>query len=114
MLKEPPAMPTPFALVLTTCSEKQEAQIIASRLVEDRLSACVQMFPIESVYRWEGEVQEAEEWMLLCKIKAADYAKVEAAIRDEHSYSNPEIIQIGIENGSPDYLSWILSETSRE
>jgi periplasmic divalent cation tolerance protein len=104
-------MATPFALVMTTCGDKSNAELIASRLVEERLSACVQMFPIESVYRWEGAVQHANEWMLLCKIKANDYAKVEAAIRAAHTYSNPEIVELGIENGSQAYLAWIASAT---
>lgn len=106
------AMPTPFSIVMTTCGAKSEAETIAARLVEDHLSACVQMFPIDSVYRWEGAVQHAQEWMLSCKIKAADYAKVEAAIRAAHSYSTPEIIEIGIENGAKAYLDWIKSATS--
>jgi periplasmic divalent cation tolerance protein len=106
-------MPTPFAFVMTTCGEKPEAESIASRLVKERLAACVQMFPIESVYRWEGTVEHAQEWMLICKIKAADYAKVEAAIRAAHSYSNPEIVEIAIENGAQAYFDWITSVTSR-
>jgi periplasmic divalent cation tolerance protein len=107
-------LPTPFAIVITTCGGKPEAETIASRLVEDQLCACAQMFPIESVYRWEGAVQHEQEWMLICKIKAADYAVVEAAIRGVHSYSNPEIIEIAIEEGAAAYLRWIESVTSRK
>lgn len=107
-------MPTPFALVMTTCGDKTNAETIAARLVEERLSACVQMFPIASVYRWEGAVQRANEWMLFCKIKSNDYANVEAAIRSAHSYSTPEIIEIGIENGAKTYLEWIASATRDE
>lgn len=106
-------MPTPFSMVLTSCGGKPEAEAIGTRLVEEHLSACVQMFPIESVFRWEGAVQHAQEWILICKIRAADYAKVEAAIRAAHSYSNPEIIEVGIENGARAYLDWIVSVTSR-
>jgi periplasmic divalent cation tolerance protein len=104
-------MPTPFAIVMTTCGGKTEAELIATRLVEERLSACVQMFPIASVYRWEGAVQHANEWMLLCKIKSIDYANVEAAIRAAHPYSNPEIVELGIENGAAAYLDWMASAT---
>jgi periplasmic divalent cation tolerance protein len=106
-------MPTAYAVVMTTCGDKPEAEMIATRLVEQRLAACVQMFLIDSVYRWEGEVQQAKEWMLLCKIKASDYEKVEAAIRAAHSYSNPEIVEVAIESGVQAYLSWIASVTSR-
>ena len=104
-------MPTPFALVVTTCGDKANAELIATRLVEARLSACVQMFPIASVYRWEGAVQRAEEWMLFCKIRSSDYPTVEAAIRAVHPYSNPEIIEIAIEKGAKAYLDWIASVT---
>jgi periplasmic divalent cation tolerance protein len=104
-------MPTPFALVMTTCGDKANAELIATRLVEKRLVACVQMFPIASVYRWEGAVQQADEWMLLCKIKSADYSDVEAAIAALHPYSTPEIIEIAIEKGAQAYLDWIASVT---
>ncbi len=104
-------MATPFAIVLTTCGGKANAELIATRLVAERLSACVQMFPIASIYRWEGAVQQANEWMLFCKIKSSDYANVEAAIRAAHTYSNPEIVEVGIENGAQAYLDWIASAT---
>ncbi|HEV7911462.1 MAG TPA: divalent-cation tolerance protein CutA [Methylocella sp.] len=107
-------MATPFAIVMTTCGDKANAELIAMRLVEERLSACVQIFPIESVYRWEGAVQRANEWMLFCKIKANDYAKVEEAIRAAHTYSNPEIVEVGIENGAQAYLDWIASITRED
>jgi periplasmic divalent cation tolerance protein len=107
-------MPTPFALVMTTCGDKANAELIAARLVEERLSACVQMFPIESVYRWEGAVQHENEWMLFCKIKSNKYADVEAAIRAAHTYSNPEIVEVAIEKGAQSYLAWIASATQNE
>ncbi len=107
-------MPTPFALVMTTCGGKADAELIATTLVEKRLAACVQMFPIASVYRWENALQQAEEWMLLGKIRAADYADVEAAIAAVHPYSTPEIIEIGIEKGAQAYLNWIASVTERQ
>ena len=72
------------------------------------------MFPIASVYRWENALQKAEEWMLLGKIRAADYADVEAAIAAVHPYSTPEIIEIGIEKGAQAYLNWIASVTERQ
>jgi periplasmic divalent cation tolerance protein len=98
---------------MTTC-DKANAETIATHLIEERLSACVQMFPIASVYRWEGAVQRANEWMLFCKIKSNDYANVEAAIRAAHTYSNPEIVEMGIENGAKAYLDWIASATRDE
>jgi len=104
-------MATDFALVITTCGDRTEAQAIARLLVEKRLAACVQMHPIESVYTWEGATQSAQEILLLCKIKHEDYADVEAAIRAAHSYEVPEIVEIAIEQGAATYLGWIAAVT---
>jgi periplasmic divalent cation tolerance protein len=104
-------METTYALVMTTCADRANAESIARSLIGARLAACVQIFPIESFYEWEGAVQEARELMLLCKIKRADYADIEAAIRAAHPYANPEIIEIAIEKGAPAYLDWIASVT---
>jgi periplasmic divalent cation tolerance protein len=106
-------MPSPYSLVLTTCGTKEEAEMIASRLVEQRLAGCVQMFPIDSVYHWEGAVERAKEWMLLGKIKASDFGAVEAAIRVAHSYATPEIIALEIDQGAQAYLGWLESATHR-
>jgi periplasmic divalent cation tolerance protein len=107
-------MPTPFAIIMTTCGDKTNAELIATHLVEERLAACIQMFPVASVYRWEGAVQHANEWMLFCKVKSIDFANVEAAIRAAHAYSNPEIVEVRIENGANAYLAWIASATRNE
>jgi periplasmic divalent cation tolerance protein len=106
-------MPSPYSLVLTTCGAKEEAERVATQLVEQSLAGCVQMFQIESVYRWEGAVERAKEWMLFCKIKTADYNMVEAAIREVHSYATPEIIALEIDQGAQAYLAWLESATRR-
>jgi periplasmic divalent cation tolerance protein len=96
-----------YAIVLTTCDDRDRAKAIARALVEKRLAACVQILPIDSVYSWEGQIEEAAELLLLCKIKRADYADVAAAIQASHNYTTPEIVEIPIEAGSADYLAWI-------
>lgn len=106
-----PDVRLPYAMVLTTCGSSAEAETIAGDLVTRGLAACVQMFPIESVYRWQGAIERTQEVMLFCKIKSVDYADVEAAIRVLHSYETPEIVEIAIENGLPAYLQWIASTT---
>jgi periplasmic divalent cation tolerance protein len=99
------------AMVLTTCEARGDAEAIARALVEHNLAACVQIFPIDSIYKWQGVVEQTQELMLFCKIKSADYADVEAAIRALHPYETPEIIQIAIDSGSPAYLQWIAAVT---
>jgi periplasmic divalent cation tolerance protein len=95
-------------LVLTTAGSETEAGKIAGALVERRLAACVNVIPrIRSVYRWEGKVEQAEEYLLLIKTVKAREEQVRAAIRALHSYDLPECIAIPIESGSADYLNWL-------
>lgn len=93
---------------MTTVGSEQEAELIASSLVEAKLAACVQISgPIRSRYRWEGKIEEAREWQCLVKTTTAAYPRVETAIRALHSYDEPEIIAIPIVAGSGGYLNWI-------
>src|SRR5947199_10742128 len=99
---------TDKVLVLSTAGSVTEARKIANQLVERRLAACVNIIPqIQSVYRWEGKVETAEEFLLIIKTTKARSANVQAAIRQLHSYDLPECIVISIEDGSAEYLKWI-------
>ena len=94
--------------VLTTTASEEEAGSIAALLVERKLAACVQVVgPIVSRYRWKGEIEEAREWQCLAKTTRDAYDVVEAAIREVHSYDEPEIIATPIVAGSAGYLAWI-------
>lgn len=96
-------------IVLTTAGSAQEAEKIATTLVEHRLAACVNIIPqIQSVYRWQGNVERATEWLLIIKSRAAAFESVRDAIREIHSYELPECIMIEIESGSKPYLDWIM------
>jgi periplasmic divalent cation tolerance protein len=76
--------------------------------VERRLAACVNIVaPVESVYRWQGEVENAQEWLLIIKTTAQAFSKVREAICELHSYDLPECVLLSIEDGSKTYLEWI-------
>jgi len=95
-------------IVLSTAGSTEEAHKIARYLVENRLAACVNIVPqIESIYRWQGEVESSAEWLLLIKTTSGNVPAVEAAIGELHSYDLPECIAIAIEGGSSRYLDWI-------
>jgi periplasmic divalent cation tolerance protein len=97
-----------YLQVLTTTGSEDEALAIAAALVERRLAACVQISgPVKSVYRWQGEIENAEEWQCTAKTKASHWDAVEAAIRERHSYDEPEIVGSPIAAGSAGYLLWI-------
>jgi len=99
-------------IVLTTAGSEKEAHQIARALVERRLAACVNVLPqIESVYRWQGEVESAREWLLIIKTRAEKFAAVRDAILELHSYEVPECIVLQIEDGSPTYLQWLEEST---
>jgi periplasmic divalent cation tolerance protein len=99
---------TDKVLVLTTTANEVEARNIARTLVDQRLAACVNIIPgIQSVYRWEGKVESAEEFLLLIKTTKARTTTVQAAIRELHSYDLPEFVVVSMEGGSGEYLSWI-------
>jgi len=95
-------------LVLTTAASKEEAGKIGRLLVERLLAACVNVVPqMTSIYRWEGEIEEAEEWLLIVKTTRGAFERVRDAIKELHSYDVPECIAISIESGSMEYLSWV-------
>lgn len=96
-------------VVLTTTESPQQAEQLAQILVEARLAACVQILPpMTSVYRWQGKVEAATETLLLIKTTRALYPALETAIKANHSYQTPELIALPVEQGSADYLNWLL------
>ena len=98
-------------IILTTTGSKEEGRKIANALVERKLAACVNIVPnIESIYRWEGKVERAEEWLLIIKTNASAFDRVRDAIRELHSYDLPECVSISIDEGSEEYLRWIGDE----
>ncbi|HLY97654.1 MAG TPA: divalent-cation tolerance protein CutA [Candidatus Angelobacter sp.] len=100
-------------IVLTTASSEDEAKKLAHALVERRLAACVNIVPqITSVYRWQGKVESACEWLLLIKTTHSVFSKVRDAIHELHSYEVPECVLLEIAAGSPQYLAWIAENTA--
>jgi periplasmic divalent cation tolerance protein len=101
-------MTTPFLLVLTGTSSRDEAQAIVDAAIAQRLAAAAQVIgPVSSTYRWAGQVRHAEEWLCLLKTSAARYDALEQAIRSLHSYELPGILAIPVAAGSATYLDWI-------
>ncbi len=100
-------------VVLTTAGSQEEARKIARSLVERQIAACVNIVPhVESIYRWQGKVESANEWLLVVKTMAANYSRVCDAIKELHSYDLPECIRLEITGGSQEYLEWIGENVS--
>jgi periplasmic divalent cation tolerance protein len=97
-------------IVLVTVGSETEAQTIARTLVEERLAACVNIIPgLTSIYRWEGQVCEDRELLLLIKTQAGKVAALRDRIGHLHSYAVPEVIALPITDGSARYLAWLDS-----
>jgi periplasmic divalent cation tolerance protein len=100
-------MNSDYSLIMSTFPDKESAKKTVKLLVEQQLAACVQTLPIESVYLWKDEICEDNEIMLLIKTKAYLFDMIATIIKDVHSYEVPEIVQIPIDRGLPEYLQWI-------
>jgi len=92
----------------------EAARRLASTLVEERLAACVNVLPgIESIYRWQGAVETADESLLVVKTSDAALAALTARIAQLHPYATPEIVAVDVAHVAPAYLAWVDAETSR-
>jgi len=95
-------------VVLVTVGSREDAGRIATTLVAEHLAACVNIVgAVESVYWWEGRVQQDAEVLLIIKTRAALWSALEARVRALHSYQNPEVIALPITSGSQAYLDWV-------
>jgi len=107
--------PEDFVVVLVTAGDAEEAARIGRTLVEERLAACASVVgPIRSVYRWRGAVEEAAEYLLLVKARAAELPALEARVRALHSYQVPEVLALPVAAGSAAYLAWLAESTARD
>lgn len=88
-----------------------EGRALARALLEARLAACVNLVPkVESLYWWDGAIQNEEEALLVVKTRTDRVDELVSKVRCHHSYSVPEVIAVPVEGGNPDYLRWIDEE----
>ncbi len=101
-------------VVLSSCGSAEEAETIARKLVETGVAACVNILPaVRSIYRWQGQIENAQECMLLIKSTRAKFEGLSAELQNVHSYQVPEIIAVQLVAGSQAYLDWIDREVSQ-
>ncbi|MGM0630099.1 MAG: divalent-cation tolerance protein CutA [Pseudomonadota bacterium] len=95
-------------LILCTTDSHTSAMQLARSLVEKKLVACVNIVPnMTSVYSWQGQIHEDQEWLMLIKSTDERCEDIKDFISANHPYDSPELISINIEDGLPDYLTWI-------
>ncbi len=99
-------------VILTTVGTEEEANKLATELVERRLAACVNITRgVTSVFRWHNEVQRDSEFLLLIKSVEDRFADISDAICELHSYECPEILAVAARAGDIRFLSWLDEST---
>ena len=98
-----------------TCPDADTAERLAEALVEERLAACVNILPgLRSVYRWQAEVERADETLLLIKTVRERFDALSARIKALHPHELPEVLAVEAAAGLPAYLRWVADETRRQ
>ncbi len=103
---------TPYRIVLMTAGSPEEAARLAEALVAERLTACVNVVgPIRSIYRWQGQIQDGAEHLLIAKTREELVPRLAERVKALHSYQVPEVLSLPILYGWPPYLAWLAAET---
>ena len=102
-----------FLIVFITAANEAEAARIAGALVEERLAGCVNVLPgCLSIYRWDGELQQDREVLMIAKSSRGAFAALEKRVVELHSYDVPEVIAVDITDISPGYLAFLEDSIS--
>ncbi len=97
-----------YIIIFITTPDKQCAQKISLRLINDKLAACAQVNgPIESIYQWKGQLHHDKEWRIILKSKKDLFSQIEKTVVEMHPYDIPQIMATEISDGHESYLSWI-------
>jgi len=102
---------TQYCLVYITTKDEAEARKIGRALVEEKLAACVNIHPIQSIFRWQGEVRQENEVAMLVKTRTELASEVISRVKELHSYEVPCIVTLPIEKANPDFLEWLSQST---
>jgi periplasmic divalent cation tolerance protein len=98
-----------------TAGSSEEAEQLASSLVEERLAACVNRIKeVQSIYRWKGKVERSSEELLVIKTRRDLFEALKSRVQELHSYTVPEVIALPILEGNPSYLQWLNEQTRKD
>ena len=102
-----------IVVVFSTFPDVETARRIARELIDDKFAACANVISkIESIYRWQGKLEQGEETLVFFKTSAARYPAFQEKLKSLHPYEVPEIVCIPVSAGWPAYLGWV-AEGSR-
>ena len=103
---------TDIVIVLTTAPDDERAETWARTIVEERLAACVNIHgPMTSFYRWKGVVERDAERQVVIKTTRERVSALRARLAELHSYELPEFVVLTVDDGSEEYLKWVVEQT---
>ena len=98
--------------VYITCKDLKEAKLIASHLLEKKLIACANIFPITSMFHWQGKVVDESEAAMLCKARKEGFERIKEEVKQLHSYDIPCIVALPWHGSDDEFKKWVGEETS--
>lgn len=99
-------------VILVTAQSERQARQIAKKLLQNKLAACINFVPVDSMFIWQGEIQEESETLMIIKSRSEVFDELMGCIKLLHTYDTPEIIALPIVLGSGEYLKWINHEVT--
>jgi periplasmic divalent cation tolerance protein len=97
-------------IVYLTAKDSESAKKISKSLLKKKLIACANIFPVESMYSWQGKIEDVSEYVILAKTTDSNFGKVEKAVNDMHGYDVPAIYSWKADKVSKRYSDWIKGE----
>jgi len=102
-----------ISIIYITTPDQKTAKSIANELIDKKLAACVQIDgPMESIYRWEGTIENEQEYRCTIKSLSANYQKIEEIIVANHPYKTPQIVSVQVEKSLDAYSQWVIEQSS--
>ncbi|MBI2550494.1 divalent-cation tolerance protein CutA [Candidatus Woesearchaeota archaeon] len=97
--------------VYITCKDTAEAKLIASHLLEKKLIACANIFPVTSMFHWQGKIADEPEVSMLCKARKESFERIKEEVRQLHSYEIPCIVALPWQESDDEFRKWVEGET---
>ncbi len=99
-------------ILISTFSTLEEAKEISHTVVQEKLAACANIFPVNSIYSWKNSVESSNEFLVIFKTTSSNVSKLRNFLSNKHGYDVPEIIDFEVDNVNNSYLNWLIQSTS--
>jgi periplasmic divalent cation tolerance protein len=95
-------------LIISTYPNKKSISKISNDLIKNKIIACVNISKIDSIYSWNGKIQNSPEYIAIFKTVSKNKTKLKKVIAKTHPYDVPEIAEIDVTSINKSYLNWLI------